>query len=204
MKYYDITLPLSAATIPWPGDQRFARQENKDKDVAIVSKLTMSSHTGTHMDAPKHFLVSKAGIDSFSLDALVGEFTVAEMKSKNLISLAEVKKLNVKSGGRLLFKTRNHKLLAKKKFSADYVSLSLEAAKYLVSKKIKLVGIDYMGIEAKAAPGHPVHKTLLAGKIAIAEGLDLKNVKPGKYFGAILPLLIKNGDGAPTRAVLWK
>jgi arylformamidase len=204
MKYYDITIPLSSNTIPWPGDQRFVRQEGPDKDIAIVSKLTMSSHSGTHIDAPKHFLVSRHGIDHFDLEALVGQFTVAGVKSKSLISLADVKKLAIKPGMRVLFKTRNHNLLAKKKFTADYVSLSLEAAKYLVSKKIKLVGIDYMGIEAKAAPGHPVHKTLLAGKVVIAEGLHLKNIKPGKYSGAILPLLIKDGDGAPARAVLWK
>ena len=107
-------------------------------------------------------------------------------------------------GERLLFKTRNSKLYKKGKFTADYVSLSLEGARYLTHKKIFLVGTDYLGIEAKSAPGHPVHKTLLAAGIVNVEGLDLSKIKPGIYNLAVLPLKIRAGDGAPARAVLWR
>jgi arylformamidase len=201
MKYYDLTLPLSPASVPWPGDQKFQRQERRGS--AIVSKLTLSTHTGTHIDAPKHFLFNRGGIDSFALNQLVGKFTVYFVGAKSLISLADVKKLSIQAGMRVLFKTRNSGLITKRSFTANYVSLSLEAAQYLASKKVLLVGIDYFGVEAKSAPGHPVHKALLSKNIVIAESLNLKNVKPGTYSGAILPLLIKDGDGAPARAVLW-
>lgn len=202
MKFYDITIPLSDKTIPWPGDTKFNKKENKSS--AIVSKLTMSTHTGTHIDAPKHFLFNKSGVDSIGLSALVGKFTVVALKSQKLISLADVKKLKIQPRMRLLFKTRNSKLLRKKQFTTEYVSLSIEAAKYLANKKIALVGIEYFGIEAKSAPGHPVHKALLSKNIPIVEGLNLSKIKPGIYQGAILPLLIKNGDGSPVRAVLWR
>ncbi len=202
MKYYDLTIPLSPATVPWPGDQKFVRQEKRTS--AIVSKLTMSTHTGTHIDAPKHFLFTKGGVDGFDLNQLIGEYTVYAVNSQRLISLADVKKLSIKAGMRVLFKTRNSSFITKQNFTADYVSLSLEAAQYLAGKKVFLVGVDYFGVEAKSAPGHPVHKTLLAKNIVIAEGLNLKNIKSGTYSGAILPLLIQGGDGAPARAVLWK
>ncbi len=202
MKFYDITIPLSNKTIPWPGDTKFTKKESKGS--AIVSKLTMSTHSGTHVDAPKHFLFGKGGVDSITLNALIGKFYVVSLNSQKLIGLADVKKLKIKSGMRVLFKTRNSKLITKKQFTADYVSLSLEAAKYLAQKKVLLVGTDYLGIEAKSAPGHPVHKALLAKNIAIAEALNLSAVKPGEYLGAILPLNIVGGDGSPARAVLWR
>ena len=104
----------------------------------------------------------------------------------------------------MLFKTRNSNIVTNKKFTTDYVSLTPGAASYLVSKKVLLVGNDYFGLEAKSAPGHPVHKTLLAAGIVMVEGLYLKNVKAGAYDGAILPLKIKDGDGSPARAILWK
>jgi len=96
MKYYDLTLPLSAATVPWPGDQKFTRTEHRD--TAIVSRLILSSHSGTHIDAPRHFLFNKAGIDHFKLKQFVGQYTVFAIKAASLISLAEVKKLPVKAG----------------------------------------------------------------------------------------------------------
>ena len=127
-----------------------------------------------------------------------------ELKSRNLIEIKDIKGIKLGKGSKVLFKTRNSALLKKKNFTADYVSLSLPAAKYLARKKIDLVGIDYLGIEAKAAPGHPVHKILLAAGIVNVEGLDLSKVAPGNYNLAVLPLKIIGSDGAPARAVLWK
>ncbi len=202
MKYYDISVPLSPTAAVWPGHTPFSREEKKTS--AIVSTLTMNSHMGTHIDAPKHFLFSKGGIDTIAMDSLIGKFVVFAMNSKDQITLADVKKLVIKSGFRVLFKTRNSAFITKQKFNPNYVSLSLEAAQYLVSKKIKLVGIDYFGVEAKGSPGHLVHKLLLSKNIPIAEGLNLSKIKSGTYSGAILPLLIAKGDGAPARAVLWK
>lgn len=202
MKFFDITIPLSNSIPSWPGDTKFQRIESKTS--AIKSKLTLSSHFGTHIDAPRHFLFNKPGVDKINLDSLIGIYHVYELKSEKEITLLDVKKLNIQKGFRVLFKTRNSALLNKKTFTPNYVSLSLEAAKYLAEKKVLTVGIDYFGIEAKSAPGHPVHKILLSNNVVIVEGINLSSVKTGEYDGAILPLLIKNGDGSPARAVLWQ
>lgn len=237
MKIIDISLPLFEGMAAWPGDTRFQRQESRG--TAIVSKLIMSSHTGTHIDAPRHFLFNNQSIDKIDLSKLVGKCQIIEIKpsspgevgvpqksrsgfrgvpegrmsaaggqerskSSNQIQVRDIKKFNIKAGDRILFKTSNSQLVTRKQFTSNYVSLSLEAAKYLVSKKISLVGIDYYGIEAKGAPGHPVHKTLLKAGIVILEGLDLSRIKPGDYNLAALPLRIKTGDGSPCRAVLWR
>ncbi|MBI4053835.1 MAG: cyclase family protein [Candidatus Doudnabacteria bacterium] len=202
MKFFDATYPLSERTIPWPGDVQFSRKEKKG--TAITSKLTMSSHAGTHIDAPRHFLFNRGGVDKIALDKLIGPARVVKSASFPLITLEEIKKIRPQKADKLLFKTRNQKLLKSRSFHSDYVSLSFPAAKFLASKKIDLVGIDYFGIEPKSAPGHPVHKTLLLAGIVIVEGLDLSRVPAGKYNMAALPLKIKNGDGAPSRVVLWK
>lgn len=189
----------------WPGDTKFERGEKRG--TAIVSELVMSSHTGTHIDAPRHFLFNDQSVEKIALEKLIGPARVYEFKSirrRGQITKAKIERLKIQKGDRILFKTQNSKLLTQKRFTAEYVSLSLDAARYLASKKISLVGIDYFGIEAKSAPGHPVHKTLLRAGIVIVEGLDLSKVNPGEYNMAALPLKIKAGDGAPARAVLWK
>lgn len=202
MRFYDITFPLSKAVPGWPGDTKFEHKERKTS--AIVSRLTLSSHFGTHIDAPKHFLFNKPGVDKINPNALVGIYKVFSIKNAKHITLGEIKKFDIKKGDRVLFKTRNSKLASRSKFTTDYVSLDLGAAKYLAQKGVLLVGTDYFGIEAKSAPGHPVHKQLLSKNIVIVEGLYLKDVSTGNYDGAILPLRLKNGDGAPARAMLWR
>ncbi len=202
MTYYDITLPLSEQTPEWPGDTKYQRQEKQG--TAIVSKLTLSSHFGTHIDAPKHFLFAKSSVDKIPLDRLIGNYKVLAVRSRGLISVQDIKNTPIGKDDRILFKTINSNIVSGAKFDPAYVSLSLEAAEFLVQKKIALVGIDYFGIEAKSAPGHPVHKILLKNNIVIVEGLNLQKVKAGLYQGAILPLKIEGGDGAPCRAVLWK
>ncbi|MDP2933921.1 MAG: cyclase family protein [bacterium] len=202
MKYYDISLELSKNTVAWPGDNKFSRLENKG--TAMVSKLAMSSHSGTHIDAPRHFLFNKGSVDQIPFKKLVGPAKIAQVNSYPQITLADVKKLRPEKGDRILFKTRNQKLLGKKTFDPNYVSLSLDAAHYLASLPVNLLGIDYFGIEGKSAPGHPVHKILLAAGIVIVEGLDLSKIRPGRYNLAALPLKIKDGDGSPARVVLWR
>lgn len=203
MKFYDISLPLGPSTPQWPGQQPFVREELRG--TAITARLTLSSHYGTHIDAPKHFLFTKKSIDAIPVSALVGKYKVFAVASRKQIALADIQKLKIAKGDRVLFKTRNSSFIAKKKtFTADYVSLSPEAAAYLAKKDIALVGIDYFGIEAKGSPGHLTHTALLSKNIVVVEGLNLKNVPAGTYNGAILPLNILNGDGAPARAVLWK
>lgn len=203
MKYYDISLALGPTTPNWPGSQKFVREEIKTS--AITSKLVLASHYATHVDAPKHFLFDKKSIDQLPLGALIGKFKVFAVISKKQIMLSDISKLKINFGDRILFKTRNSNFIStKKEFTENYVSLSAEAAVYLAKKEIILVGIDYFGIEAKGQPGHPTHTVLLSKNIVVVEGLNLKNVPAGTYNGAILPIKISGGDGAPARAVLWK
>jgi arylformamidase len=202
MRYYDLSIPLSEATITWPGELRMSKKEFKTS--AITSRLDIPSHFGTHIDAPRHFLFGKNGVDTIPLNRLIGKAKVITVKSKPLIEQADLQKFNVKKGDKILLKTGNSKLLTKKNFTTDYVSLGLGAARFLASKNIDLVGIDYLGIEAKSAPGHPVHKVLLNKGIVIIEGCDLSKVPSGTYNIAALPLKLKTGDGAPARVVLWK
>jgi arylformamidase len=203
MKIYDISVSLSPEAPEWPGSQKFEREEFRGS--AITSRLTIASHYGTHIDAPKHFLFDKKSIDQIPLAALIGKFKVVEVASKHQIFIKDFSKYKVSAGDKILFKTSNSKFVASRKdFTSDYVSLSVEAAKFLADKKISLVGIDYFGIEAKGQPGHPTHTALLSKNIVVVEGLNLKGVKSGIYSGAILPIKIKEGDGAPARALLWK
>lgn len=202
MKYYDISLPLSPALPEWPGQAKYSREETKTS--AIVSKLTLSTHFGTHVDAPKHFLFNRAPVDKIPLEKLVGKFRVVEVTSSPLITIVDVAKAKPKAGERLLFKTKNGRLATKKEFTPNYVSMSAEGAQLLATVGVSLVGIDYFGIEAKGSPGHPVHTALLGAHIVVVEGLDLRKVPAGSYDGAILPLNIVRGDGAPARGVLWK
>jgi arylformamidase len=202
MNYYDITVPLSPHTANWPGGVEYKRVEERTS--AIVSTITLRSHYATHVDAPRHFLFNNKGVDAIAPNILIGEYKVFAVKSHDQITLKDINLLDIKRGDRILFKTINSNIITGKKFNPNYVSLSVEAAEYLAKKKIALVGIDYFGIEAKGSPGHLVHMTLLKNNIVIVEGVNLQNIKPGKYQGAILPLKIEGGDGAPARAVLWK
>ena len=202
MKYYDITIPLSENTANWPGAEKYKRVETKTS--AITSTITLRSHYATHIDAPKHFVFEKSSVDKIKPELLIGKYKVFEVFSKSIIEIEDIQKFGISAGDRILFKTSNSKINLKPDFTENYVSLGLSVAKYLVQKRILLVGIDYFGIEAKSSPGHPVHKTLLSKNIVIVEGLNLKAVLPGTYQGAILPIKIEGGDGAPARAVLWK
>ncbi len=204
-KFYDISLNLDHTTIPWPGDVRFSRAENRG--TGITSKIELSSHTGTHIDAPKHFLFDKSGADKIDLKKIIGPCRVIiptlSPPHEGEIERESLLKYKISRGERILLKTHNSALYKKGRFTSDYISLSLEAAQFLAKKKISLIGIDYLGIEAKSAPGHPVHKVLLKAGIVILEGLDLSKVKAGSYNLTALPLRIAGGDGSPARAVLW-
>ncbi len=205
-------MSLESGMVTWAGQEKFKRKEIVAGE-AIVSLLSMTTHTGTHVDAPKHFLGRKAGsVDKLDLSKLIGPCEVIELPP-HLSSPSRgegwegiFRRLN--KGDRVLFKTSNsrRRLLEKKNFVTDYVSLNLEQAKLLAAKKIALVGVDYLGVEAKGSQGrgHPVHKTLLKAGIVVVEGLNLSKIKPGHYNLAVLPLKIVNGDGAPARAILYK
>jgi len=117
--------------------------------------------------------------------------------------LDDIVSLPIAEGDIILFKTKNSYLLRENKFHDNYVGLSIESAKYLASKRIKTVGIDYLSIGPRGDEGREVHRTLLREEIGIIEGLNLLNVREGLYFIVSLPLKIEGGEGSPVRAVLF-
>jgi arylformamidase len=205
MPFIDISLPIREGMIVYEGDPDIAVSSAlalERGDPANVSTLRLGSHTGTHMDAPLHFIAGAPGIDTLPLDLLIGPALIAEVDAARLIEPEQLAALPLAGHTRVLLKTKNSALWGRPAFSRDYVALSLAGARLLIERGVKLVGIDYLSIEAFGAEGHPVHKTLLGAGLVILEGLDFRRVTPGVYELYCLPLRIAGGDGAPCRAVL--
>lgn len=209
VKFYDLTLPLHNQMLVWEGDPgvNVDVKTTVEENGVRLSYFSFSSHTGTHIDAPNHFLKnSKVGVDGIALEKLVGPCLVIDltMIDHSEITIDDIASSSIKKGSRILFKTGNFKLLKKPTFPKNYISLSLEAARYLVKKGVCLVGTDFLGIEKRKNPGHPVHTTLLKADIVIVEGLDLAKVPAGKYQLVCLPLRVVDADGSPVRVILIK
>ena len=174
-------------------------------DDATVSLLEMGAHTGTHIDAPSHFVLDGGGIEHLPLDALAGVATVADLTHiDGPIGAGDLESLP-HGVDRLIAKTRNSGWSKRDtEFRRDFVAFDESAAEWCVERGVQLVGIDYLSIEPFGAGelGHPTHKTLLEDGIVVLEGLDLDGVEPGAYFLVALPLLIPDGEGAPARVVL--
>jgi arylformamidase len=206
--YYDISLPIAPNMPTWPSDAPIAVTPTSRVgrgDSSNVSRLGMSSHTLTHVDPPGHFIDKGLTVDRLPLEVLIGPAVVVEPHpEKNLITATDLGQLGLRDAERVLIKTRNSDLWTggPYEFQSDYVSLSKDAAAWLVSKGVKLVGVDYLSVEAYEAPKHPVHHTLLGNGVVVVEGLNLAQVPEGRYQLICLPLKIQNGDGAPARVVL--
>jgi arylformamidase len=179
-------------------------------DVALGAKVTMSmiemiSHTGTHIDAPLHFIPGGSTISDMSLDATIGPARVIEIKDKQKIRVAEIEKYDIKKGERLLFKTRNSPLTyTSETFVEDYVYFDIPAAEYLAEKKVRMVGLDNITIGSFKEPGSltQTHTIFLRAGVYILEDCALGDVPPGDYELLCLPLLMYNGDAGPSRAIL--
>ena len=207
MRTYDITLTITPQTIVWPGDPPVSMQRTSSitaGDSSNVTQITMSCHTGTHVDAPDHFLNNGKTVENLSLDLLVGRVYVLHLPNVNMITASVLMQAEIPPRTRrLLFKTRNSDLWANgiTEFQTDFVGLSVDAAELLVDRNVKLVGIDYLSI-APFKMGKPVHTILLNAGVVVVEGLDLSRVSQGRYTLHCLPLKLGGAEGAPTRAVL--
>ena len=206
MKVYDISVPLRAGMPTYPGEPgpwlEFTAQLSKGES-ANVSVLSLGSHTGTHVDAPSHFLDGAAGVDSLPPEALVGPAWVVEFGGESHITAADLDALGIPADcERLLFKTRNGRLWDDAEFKRDFIALAPDAGRALAERGIRLVGIDYLSIERFRPERHEVHETLLASGVVILEGLDLRQVPPGEYFLVCAPLNVVGAEGAPARAFL--
>jgi len=207
MRTYDITLTISPDMIVWPGDPSVNMKRLSSiasGDNANVSQISMSCHTGTHVDAPDHFLNNGKTVESLSLDLLIGRAYVLYLPDVNLITASVLMDADIPPRTRrLLFKTRNSDFWANgnKEFQTDFVGISVDAAELLVDRNVKVVGIDYLSI-APFKQGKPVHTILLDAGMVVIEGLDLSRVSQGRYTLHCLPLKLGGAEGAPTRAIL--
>ncbi|MBI2081165.1 MAG: cyclase family protein [candidate division NC10 bacterium] len=205
MTLYDISVPIREGMPVWPGDPevRIRRALALARgDPANVSALSLGAHTGTHLDAPYHFLEDGVPIDQIPLDLCVGEARVVEVPAPVAIGPAALEGLPVGGCVRLLLKTRNSSLWRREGFQEDFVFLTAEGAASLVAAGVRLLGIDYLSVEGYRAVGAPAHLTLLRAGMFLLEGIDLGAVPPGDYELLCLPLRVTGAEGAPARALL--
>ncbi len=210
MKILDISVPLSARLPVWPGDPAVVVERIRSisaGDASNDSRLSCSVHSGTHVDAPAHFVENGRTVDQLPLGTLVGPATVIEILEKSVITPEILEKALLPSEiRRLLIKTTNSHLWddPHHPFYSDFAALSAEAARWIVAKGIRLVGVDYLSVQRFRDPEPLTHRFLLQAGVVIVEGLDLRNVRPGEYSFACLPLKLAGSDGAPARAVLFE
>lgn len=203
---YDISTPVQSGGVVYPGNPEItieAQQAISRGAGANVSSVALGSHTGTHVDAAKHFFDDGQTVDSIPLDRLIGPaILIAFGDDLMSIGAPALERHEIGSHTRVLLKTRNSSLLRRPEFVKDYTYLAPDGAEYLVQRGVELVGIDYYSIEQFHSGHHRTHLTLLEKSVVIVEGLDLSDPPPGEYELVCLPLRLAGLDGAPARAVL--
>jgi arylformamidase len=196
VRIIDISVPLREGMVTYPGDPvvRLERAASiADGDVVNLTRLDFGLHSGTHVDAPVHFIDDGTGVDEIPLEALVGPCHVVEVPDLSASSVATAPE----GAERVLFKTPNSELWSRDEFSEDFAMLDGAAATLLVERGVRLVGVDYLSVGDEAA-----HRALLGAGVVPVEGLDLRGVEPGRYELVCLPIHIVGADGAPARAIL--
>ncbi len=192
--------------VHWPGDPPFhiERAEDQEKgDAATVSKMSLGVHTGTHMDAPLHFIRNARSIDTMPLEATIGPARVIPIRYATSVKRDELKEHSIAAGERILFKTANSARSWKSdRFDENFVFISQDAARYLAECKVRTVGVDYLSVGGFRQDGAETHHALLGAGIWIIEGLNLSAVEPGSYEMVCLPLRLIGAEGSPARAIL--
>lgn len=207
LDWIDVSLPLATDMIHWPGDPAPSFERISDMDQgsdANVTMCRMSAHTGTHMDAPCHFVAAAAGMETFPLSLGIGRARLVTVPPETAaIGRAEVERFRPQRGERLLFRTRNSQRdWGCDDFRQDYVAFDSSGARALVDAGVALVGIDYLSIGLFASDGIETHRVLLGAGVWVVEGLNLRDVEPGAYEMVCMPLRILGSDGAPSRVAL--
>jgi len=207
MTIHDITLRITPGLVVWPGHPRvqISKPFHIDRgDRATITQVDLGMHSGTHVDAPCHFIAGGRALETLDLDVLVGPAFVADARHADALSAEVLDGLAIPAGARrLLVRTRNSDLWARGEtaFCEDYVAFTEDGARWIVEHGVRLVGIDYHSI-APFGDTAPVHHIVLGAGIIPLETLDLSQVEPGPYFLACLPLNVVGSDGAPARVVL--
>ena len=204
-EWIDVTVPLRAGMVQWPGDppveiERALRLDRGDE--VNLTRLSMSAHAGTHIDAPVHFLAGGTGIDAMPPAAMIGPARVIGIRDPEAIRPEELAPHRLRRGERVLFKTRNSERRGANAFVPDFVHVTAEAARHLADAGVLLVGIDYLSVGGYEKDGGEPHRALLSAGIWILEGLDLSRVPAGDADLICLPLLLPGADGAPARALV--
>jgi len=208
MPIYDVTVSIRSQMPIYEGDPPVkieAASSLAKGDSANVSFLQLGAHTGTHVDAPAHFIEGANKIDSLSLDVLIGPARVIRVPDNRAeIDDDFLSTCNLNGAERIVFHTRNSAFWEQDEFRKDFTHLLPEAAELLVNRGVKAVGTDYLSIEKFHSGHHRTHIALLSRGVVIVEGLNLSQVPEGDYEMICLPLKIAEGagDGAPARVVL--
>ncbi len=205
-RIYDISVPVRDGGFVYPGNPEIRIEPQQSISTgagANVSALAFGSHTGTHVDAAKHFFDTGQTVDQIPLTTLMGPAVLLTFDDELMsVGAADLEKHDLGSHTRVLLKTRNSALLSRPEFARNYTYLAPDGAAYLASRGVKLVGVDYLSIEQFRSGHHRTHRTLLEQGIVIVEGLDLSEPAAGEYELVCLPLRLEGLDGAPARAIL--
>jgi arylformamidase len=206
---FDISILLGKEDVCYPGDAPFSRQvvSSIERGAAYnLSNLTLSSHAGTHIDAPAHFIKGAKTIDRYPLKRFIIPAHVVDAEDEESIEAQIFQNLDIKSGDALLFKTMNSMsgLSTSGSFSEKFVYMSEEAAQWCVDLKVGLVGIDYLSIDQYSDDDAPVHRVLLENDILILENINLREVPEGEYTLFCPPLKIRDAEASPVRALLLR
>jgi arylformamidase len=206
-RVHDISILLGVESVAWPGDPPYERDlvssiaKGGDSD---VSRLTMTTHVGTHLDTPAHFIGGGRGLDSYRAADFILPAVVVDAGDATTIGPELVEDSTPPAGGAILFRTTNSTSgrITSGEFFRDGAHLSAEAARMCVDRAVRLVGIDYFSIDAVGAKGFPAHMKLLSAGVLILETINLRNVAPGGYTLICLPLRLAGAEASPVRAVL--
>jgi arylformamidase len=206
-KIFDISVPITTAMPVYKGDAAVILERTAEVsrgDPYTLTRIGMSAHTGTHIDAPAHFIPGGRTIQQLDLDALIGPVRVVDLSAVE----REITRRDLQSAERseqverILLKTRNSALWGQQGFREDYVALAADGAQWLVDRGARLVGIDYLSVEAFGSLDFAAHHILLNAGVVVLEGVNLDGIAPGAYQLICLPLRIEGAEGAPARAVL--
>ncbi|MEX1169435.1 MAG: cyclase family protein [Chloroflexota bacterium] len=206
MGWQDISVPIRNGMVTFEGDPKVHLQRASSMDeggICNVSRLDFGVHSGTHVDAPVHFINGAAGVEAVAIDALVGPALVVDARAfDGPFGRASIEALGIPAGtARLLFRSRNSELWSEPVFTSSFSGVTEDGARALIDLGVRLVGIDYLSIAPFGDPT-PTHAALLAADVVILEGLDLRAVEPGEYDLVCLPILIPGSDGGPARAIV--
>lgn len=206
MAIIDITIPIREGMPVWPGDPLPRLRFHKSfaaGDRNNVTEASLGLHTGTHLDAPMHFLPGEGGIETLPLDVLVGPARVIEIEDAEKVTAEALRAHDLAGAERFLIRTRNSAARWwEKPFDPGFCHMTKEAAEALLEAGMRLLGVDCLSVDGKGAPGSPVHNLLMPKGVILLEGLDLSRAPAGDYELTALPALFEGRDGAPTRAIL--